>query len=161
MNGDGYHTGLCDCFDDCGVCISVCCCSWTFCPSAFNWADSRLEECDPCHWCAMAHPLWTRGNIRKINNGALGGHCGDWCVYLCCFQLATCQDSRELKIIRQNEHRPYINNGLNSEASLASISMVAPSAEAKMTYGYGVPSYTQGNGTEIQAPVQPYVETTQ
>lgn len=154
---DGYRTGLCDCFEDCGVCLSVCCCSWTMCPSALNWADSRQEPYSLCHWCAITHPVWTRANIRKLNGIKEDNYCCDCCLYLCCFHLATCQDSRELKLIEINQRERRTNSVLNTESSLVSLAGDG-STVVVCQQGYSVPSYTNTMEPVYQIPPQPYTE---
>lgn len=93
----GYSSGLFDCFQDCGVCLTVTCCGWTLVPSACNWAAARDEQCSICHCCAVVHPLWTRATIKRKNGFPSDAYCQDYCLYCWCFECATCQDSREVK----------------------------------------------------------------
>jgi hypothetical protein len=59
------------------------------------------ESCECCHCCGLASPVWTRANIRALNGIYAPSYCGDAIIYLCCFECATCQDARELKLVHQ------------------------------------------------------------
>jgi Cys-rich protein (TIGR01571 family) len=97
----GYSETLCGCCSDCGVCCYVLLCECTLIPSAQNWAGSMRDECELCHCCGIASPIWTRSNIRTLNGVHEPHYCGDGCTYCLCFALATCQDARELKRLRE------------------------------------------------------------
>ena len=93
----GYSSGLCDCFQDCGVCLTVAFCGWSLVPTACNWAGARQENCSLCHCCALAHPLWARASIKRRLGVPSSDYFADYCLYCFCFPCATCQDARELK----------------------------------------------------------------
>jgi hypothetical protein len=133
----GYTETLCGCCSDCGICCNVWCCGWTCAPSACNWAGSLTEACECCHCCGLPGPIWTRANIRA-RKGIFETHfCEDACLYLCCFQLATCQDARELKWFS----RP-------------------PPVVAQFVMA-GSPVYAQPPGSYIQVPAGAYVQQPQ
>jgi Cys-rich protein (TIGR01571 family) len=97
---DGYATTLCDCCDDCGICLYVLCCSWTLIPTAQAWAGSILDWCNVCHWCGFVCPMWTRVNIRRHWKVPVNDYCLYCTTYVCCFPCATCQDLREIPRLR-------------------------------------------------------------
>jgi hypothetical protein len=98
----GYHSGLCDCCKDTGVCLLWCFCCWTGVPQAVNWARAREEECGACHCFCSAHPLWGRRLIRARNGHFDHRHSEDCCTYFWCPCCAGAQDTRELKFLAQN-----------------------------------------------------------
>ena len=135
----GYYTGLCDCCSDIETCALVWFCGCAMIPSACYWAESREEDCSICHWCAIAHPLWTRANIRAMNNMKGDRYCGDFCVYCFCFPCATCQDGRELKRIKQMK---AVSQSLVGKQGNVVVRQEPPSGYAPPpppSGGYGVP----------------------
>lgn len=104
---DKMDAKLCDCFSD----MSVCCLT-LWCPlivQSQNFARSRDEECEFCHCCAYAHPLWTRTNIRRKKNQS-AAMLKDYCTYCFCFPCAVCQDARELNILDNSTTIDYLND---------------------------------------------------
>jgi len=87
-----WTSGLCSCFDDCGICL----CGWF---------------CTPCYGCCLASklgeyccvPYWTgfvplRQKVRMMR-GIRGSICGD-CLVSCCpctVPCTLCQMAREMK----------------------------------------------------------------
>jgi hypothetical protein len=115
MCSEGYNTGLFDCCTDTDVCCNVCC-SELLCglAQASNWARSRSETCECWHFFAYSSPIWTRANIRKMNNYTKEQpHCRDCCAYSFCGLCAICQDARQLNLIEsrlQQKKQPTYHN---------------------------------------------------
>lgn len=112
---NGYNTGLFDCFQDMGICLTVCFCGATFIPSALYWAQSREEECTICHCCGMVHPMWTRATIKRRNGYKGSDLFVDYFLYCCCFECATCQDGRQLKQMQKGMSTPLVQQGPSSQ----------------------------------------------
>jgi len=102
MSND-FSTGLCNCFDDCGVCFVT----WMFpCITvAQNQAMLAQREstcCDYCCTCTHNHSTvileyMVRQHIRSKYGFEQGHECGDCMVTICCLPLVICQHNRELK----------------------------------------------------------------
>jgi hypothetical protein len=97
---NGYTSGLFDCLTDIGGCLTLTFCGWTLIPSACIWADARAEDCRPCHCICGVPPIWHRRVIRDSNGIHTSQYCGDCCLYLFCCPCATCQDCREVKVLK-------------------------------------------------------------
>ncbi|CAB4008716.1 Hypothetical predicted protein [Paramuricea clavata] len=86
----GWSTGMCACFDDCGVCLlGLCCPCILLCT-----VSSNAGEC--CCVAALC-PIALRTKIRTRHNIA-GSIVGDYYALQCCGICAMCQMARELNI---------------------------------------------------------------
>ncbi|XP_077479248.1 placenta-specific gene 8 protein-like [Stigmatopora argus] len=83
-----FQTGLCDCFDNCGICCYGMCCF----PCLACTVASDMGECCLCGlYMAIRSVYRTRYNI----NGSL---CRDWLVFSFCHVCATCQLKRDIDL---------------------------------------------------------------
>ncbi|XP_025091187.1 placenta-specific gene 8 protein-like [Pomacea canaliculata] len=99
--GPAYHgqrawsTGLCGCFDDCGICCCV-----TFCGPC---AECQLSMDMGEHCCVpLCVPGWLvvlRTKLRTQHN-IQGGVMNDCCTIYCCYHCVLCQMKREVKLTR-------------------------------------------------------------
>lgn len=100
INQREWETGLCSCFEDCGIC----CCVW-WCPCVeMCTISSALEEKWQCCLCwsvcnqygssPCLAPIRTK---TRVMMGVKGDVCMDWCCAACCPGLVMCQISRQLK----------------------------------------------------------------
>jgi Cys-rich protein (TIGR01571 family) len=97
-----FESGLCGCFEDCGICLKGSC--FPGCLAADNWAKANGNECSIFDYCCLVSSFWTRELIRKHFN--LSKDRGsDCCTVCCCHPLAICQDARNLKIL-ENKRSP-------------------------------------------------------
>jgi len=97
-----WSTGLCDCFDDMGIC----CFTWC-CPCIQYGQNYEKVHNDGCcmqgtlFYCLMCCGMTCcihsglRSDIRQRHNLPEG--CGDCLTTWCCGGLAICQEARELK----------------------------------------------------------------
>ncbi|KAK8854078.1 plac8 [Tritrichomonas musculus] len=144
---NNFSTGLFDCFSDCAICVYT-----FFCPSCAlsdNWAQSRNEDCSICHFCAFAHPIWTRDNIRVKLGQREKQYVSDFIIYSCCTLCAICQDARELKHLKGNvllqEH--LVNQGNISEP------IATPPSYSQPDPSYQQPVYVVQPGYPSPPPV--------
>jgi hypothetical protein len=129
------HTGLFDCMSDLGSCMAVLLCGWTCIPSACVWAKSRNESCTFWHCAAGPGHVWARANIRKWGGGSQTHYGKDCCAYLWCCPCATCQDMRELALLKSTpqlidgDDSVRSPSGNEAPASRSSTPQVTPSME--------------------------------
>ncbi|CAB3988131.1 Hypothetical predicted protein [Paramuricea clavata] len=88
----GWSTGMCACFDECGVCL-VGLCSCLFClPFIECQVSGAARECCCVGICC---PIALRTKIRTRHN-IQGDIVEDCCAIACCYYCAMCQMQREL-----------------------------------------------------------------
>jgi Cys-rich protein (TIGR01571 family) len=160
--GDGYQTGLFDCCSDMSICCFEIWCGCLMVPNAMYWAESREEECHICHCCMPVCPVWTRANIRKLNKVSGQDYVMDSCRYCCCWECATCQDGRQLKILHSGAGpvQPLVA----APTTIVNVNVSGGSGPSSMNQGppYGqpmAPGYGPGSGyggSYSQTPPQPY-----
>lgn len=99
-----FESTLCGCCQDCGsCCFTYFCCP---CATATAWANVRDENCSCCHLCGITGvPLYTRANIRHARGMQLN-YCLDCCTLYFCIWCATCQNLREIKLIKAESQIP-------------------------------------------------------
>ncbi|KAK9793164.1 hypothetical protein WJX73_000720 [Symbiochloris irregularis] len=103
--GNPWSSGLCACFDDCGVC-----CLGYWCPCVLYGKNAERISGQPgcvghcCLWyllsaffgcaCCVSGP--TRNRLRAEQQLKDVGCCGDWCTHFWCGGCALCQEARQL-----------------------------------------------------------------
>ncbi|XP_062393740.1 cornifelin homolog [Sardina pilchardus] len=86
-----WNTDVCDCFDDCGICL---CGTFLPCCLGCKVAQDHGESC-----CVPFLPgglVALRTSIRN-QYGISGSICDDWIVMVCCLHCGLCQLGREQK----------------------------------------------------------------
>ncbi|XP_029437146.1 cornifelin homolog B-like [Rhinatrema bivittatum] len=100
--GAEWSSGICDCFDDCGVC---CFAFWCF-PCFMCKTADEYGECLCLPLLDMLgkglHPITMamRSGMRE-RYGIKGSICNDCCIVCWCCSCAWCQMSREMKSRKQ------------------------------------------------------------
>ncbi|KAM9238086.1 placenta-specific gene 8 protein-like [Dugong dugon] len=82
-----WHTGLCDCFTDCEVCLCG-----AFCTSLL--AHQIASDMNECCLCGTSVAMRT---LYRTRYGIPGSICDDYLVTLCCLQCSLCQMRRDIK----------------------------------------------------------------
>lgn len=98
-----WSTGLCDCFNDCGLC----CYGWCCTPCLFGENAEKIDGTN----CVAAGLIWYlltglgcccvyhMGKRRTLRQRyGLEEGCGDCAITTFCASCAICQEARELKI---------------------------------------------------------------
>lgn len=100
-NSGQWSTGMCGCFEDCGIC----CYGFFLLPCLYGQNVERLDKTGCCGSCclyaccatwACAFAGSTRGRLR-YKYGLPEDPCSDCCVHFWCSALGVCQEAREIK----------------------------------------------------------------
>lgn len=95
-----WHSGLCDCTDDCCLCCTAC-----WCPCIqFGTNEEKLGEGNCCLCCTFYYFfsgfsfcfLWNQRSKVRAKYGIVGSGCNDCCVASFCSSCSLCQVSREI-----------------------------------------------------------------
>eukprot|EP00708_Paratrimastix_pyriformis_P006577 GAFH01005913.1.p2 GENE.GAFH01005913.1~~GAFH01005913.1.p2 ORF type:complete len:165 (-),score=37.08 GAFH01005913.1:82-540(-) len=99
-----YHSSICSCFDDCGIC-----CKGFWCPCLLVADNATLgEACDCCSCCGFALGFGCcvqcsiRGRVKRAYN-IPASCCADCCSSMICLTCSICQDAREIQF-HKNSH---------------------------------------------------------
>jgi hypothetical protein len=92
-----FSEGLCGCFSDCGMSLTVMCCNQVVVSQ--NWAVARGDDCGMAHCCCPASLVWTRQNIRHARGIQIDPFI-DCLIYWIAGPFAVCRDGRELKMLK-------------------------------------------------------------
>lgn len=115
MNNLYFLAGLCDCFDDCGIC----CYGWCCAPCLFGENAEKIDGSNCCAagciWCLLSNMglccLYHTGKRNTLRQRyGLQEDCNDCVTTACCANCAICQEARELKMRRATAGGKERNN---------------------------------------------------
>lgn len=111
---DFWHTGICDCCNDCGSC---CITYWVPCVQYGMNAEKLQKSCCLCGCiycvllpCACCTTWYQRNQVRS-KYGIAGGPCSDCTTTFFCRSCALCQISRELDYQLTHQKESGSGNG--------------------------------------------------
>ncbi|KAK9793177.1 hypothetical protein WJX73_006652 [Symbiochloris irregularis] len=134
-NGNPWKSGLCDCFDDCGIC-----CFGTFLPCVLYGQNAEKITGESCFGhcltmylvqalcgcsCCITGPVRNR---LRAQQQLKEDCCGDWCTHCWLQPCAICQEARQLQATSQDPTGAYA-----PVQGAGSTTMSAPSSQRMKT----------------------------
>lgn len=99
--GRPWSTGLCDCCNDCAICVLSTFIPCYICAMSKQMGESAIMPC-----CVHPSLLVMRSNFRGKHN-IEGNLIDDCCTTTCCYLCAKCQLAREIQLIKYGHAAPW------------------------------------------------------